>query len=111
MTGHRPRAPYLRRMKRLAALAVATMLAATPAVAGECVMLLHGLVRTSLSLKAMEVALQAFKPEPAATAALLSSETFETALGPVKFDETGANTISVHAFFEWQNGAFEEIAP
>ena len=61
--------------------------------------------------QAMEVALQAFKPEPAATAALLSSETFETALGPVKFDETGANTISVHAFFEWQNGAFEEIAP
>lgn len=61
--------------------------------------------------QAMEVALQALQPEPGETASLLVSETFETALGPVKFDETGANTIPVHAFFEWRNGAFEEIAP
>ena len=61
--------------------------------------------------RAMEVALEALRPETGETAAQLAGETFETALGPVKFDETGANTVPVHAFFEWRNGAFEEIAP
>ena len=61
--------------------------------------------------QAMEVALHAFRSEPGETAQRLASETYNTALGPVKFDETGANTIPVHTFYEWQNGAFEEVAP
>jgi triacylglycerol lipase len=59
MTGNRRPDAYLWPMKRLAALAIASTLAAAPALAGDCVLLLHGLARTSLSLKAMEVALQA----------------------------------------------------
>lgn len=61
--------------------------------------------------QAMEVALHALRPDKSETARLLQSETFDTALGPVKFDETGANTVPVHALFVWQNGMFEEIAP
>ena len=61
--------------------------------------------------QAMEVALQALQPGATDTAGRLNGETFATVLGPVKFDETGANTIPVHTLFEWRGGAFEEIAP
>jgi len=43
--------------------------------------------------------------------ATLHSGTFQSVQGPVKFDETGQNTLAQGYLFQWQNGQFIPVYP
>ena len=62
-----------------------------------------------LGYQAVQVALKAAKPTFDLTMETLRTATFDTILGPARFDENGDNTQIQYRAFRWQDGAFREL--